>query len=97
MFGYSKEKFACFITNIEKDVAFATLIDYNGKKSYMEIPKQDLISKKIEFKAGTIFYFIHRTFWIWENVTFVPCKNKEMTREKIVEKMKYYEEKYGDV
>ena len=37
MLGYSKDKFGCFITDIEDDRAFITLCDKDGEKSYMEI------------------------------------------------------------
>jgi hypothetical protein len=97
MFGYSKDKFDCLITHTEDNIAFVELADKDGEMSFMEIPKEDLEQSNITFKAGMLFEFILQQFFGWEKIKFVPIERKIYTQEEIDEKLKYYEEKYGDV
>ena len=97
MLGYSKEKFECFITHIENDVASVDVIDKDGEKSFMEIPKDVFVSSKIIFSAGTIFSFTLKNFLGWEKAVFKPVVRKKYTPEEFDKIKKHYEEKYGDV
>ncbi len=99
MFGFNKEKFECFTTEIKNDWASVTVIDSKGKKSYMSVPVEDLRNRKIECKAGVIFSialvsrpWLKKVRWV-----FSPIKRKHMSTEEFDALYKYYEEKYGDV
>jgi len=91
------ESFECFITEIDDDVAFVTLVDDIGEKSYMEIPLEDLKKNKIEHKPGTIFSFLFKRRGEWEAVELSPIKRSPMTRSELENLLNYYKEKYGDV
>lgn len=91
------ESFECFITEIDDDVAYVTLVDDVGEKSYMEIPIEDLKKNKIEHKPGTIFSFLFKRRGEWEAVELSPIKRSPMTRSEIDDLLNYYKEKYGDV
>lgn len=91
------ESFECFITEIDDDVAYVTLIDDVGEKSYMEIPLEDLKKNKIEHEPGTIFSFLFKRRGEWESVELSPIKRSQMTRSEIEDILNYYKEKYGDV
>ena len=98
MFGYSKKTFGCFIGYIVNDIAFVEVVDIKINKSFMEIPKDDLVSSKIVFKPGTIFEFTFEKFLGWEKVTFKPSKcGLGMTKEERDGILKKYEDKYGDL
>ncbi len=97
MFGYSREYFEGLIEHIEKDIAHVRVIGNNEELSFMEIPKSDLISEKINFKAGILFSFVLKQFCGWEKIIFSPIKKKNMTQEQMNILTKKYEEKYGDV
>lgn len=91
------ESFEGFITEIDDDVAFVTLVDDVGEKSYMEIPLGDLKKSKIEHKPGTIFSFLFKRRGEWEAVELSPIKRSPMTRSELENLLDYYKEKYGDV
>jgi hypothetical protein len=91
------ESFEGFITKIEDNLAFVTLVDDAGEKSYMEIPIEDIQRDKIECKLGIIFSFLLRRRGNWEKVEFSPIQRPSMTKAKIDELINYYKEKYGDV
>lgn len=97
MLGYSKEKFECFITRTEEEIAYVDLADKDGEQSFMEIPFELLKGNKIECKAGILFSFVLKTFFGWEKLAFIPIKRRIWTKEEIEAKRKYYEEKYGDI
>ena len=98
MLGYSKEKFECFITHIENDVASVDVIDKDGEKSFMEIPKDVFVSSKIIFSAGTIFSFTLKNFLGWEKTVFKQCNPKKgFSREEVDRLLKKLEDKYGDL
>ncbi len=97
MFGYNKKQFECFIDYIENNIASITLIDEDGEKSSMEIPKDIFISSKINFKVGTIFSFTFRKFYGIEKVTFKPIKKKMITTKERNKIIKKYDDKYGDL
>jgi len=82
---------------IEKDMASVDVIDKDGEKSFMEIPKDDFEKFKIEFKPGIIFSFILKQFLGWEKLVFKPVKRTPISRDEWDKTLKYYEEKYGDV
>lgn len=54
------KKFEGFITSIKNNIAFSTLIDKDGDKSYIEIELKELKENNVECKTGTIFYFIRK-------------------------------------
>lgn len=97
MLGYHREKYGCFIRNIEKDIAYVDIIDENGETSFMDISLKDLLSSRIQPKVGTIFQFIHTTFLNWEKIVFKKVPKKIATNKEIQKMLKDYEEKYGDV
>ncbi len=99
MFGYSKEKFEGFITQIKNDWASVTVVDSKSKKSYMSVPVEDLKNRSIECKAGTIFsiVLVSRSWLKRERLVFSPIKRKHMSKKKVDALYKHYEEKYGDV
>ena len=98
MFGYHKEKFGCFITNIEDNIVYADLCNDN-KRFNMGILLEDLEKRKIKCKVGTIFTAIYKSsIWShWAIFIFNPSKKLSYTKREIEEVRKYYEEKYGDV
>ena len=91
------ESFECFITEIDDDVAYVTLVDDVGEKSYMEIPVEDLKKNKIEHKPGAIFSFLFKRRGEWEAVELSPIERSPMKRSEIDDLINYYKEKYGDV
>lgn len=97
MFGCKKEKFNCLITDIENKIAYVELSDQDGKKSFMEIPKEDLERFNITFKKGNVFKFILKQFLRWEKIVFKPIVTKVYTQKEINTTIKYYKEKYGDI
>jgi hypothetical protein len=97
MFGYSKDKFGCWITRIEDDIAYVTVCDPAGEKSYMDIPIKDLKDKNITCKVGTIFIFILKSFFGFEKISFEPTMDTAITKKDVEKLRKKYEEKYGDV
>lgn len=97
MFGYSKEKFESFITEIKNDWASVTVVDEKSEKSYMSVPVGDLKKSNIECKAGTIFLITLKSWFKWEKLVFSPIKRKHMSEEEFDALYKYYEEEYGDV
>ena len=98
MLGYSKDKFGCFITNIEDDIASITLCDKNGEKSYMDIPIYDLEASGVVCEAGKIFRLIVTQLIGWQKISFIPVtKTNKFSLEEVRKLRDYYEEKYGDV
>jgi hypothetical protein len=97
VFGYSKDKFGCWITNIEDNIAFVTLCDKEGEKSYMEIPIKDLEDNNVTCKIGSIFCFTTKTLFGFEKISFKPTLNTVITKEDVEKLRKKYEKKYGDV
>lgn len=99
MFGFNKEKFDGFITEIKNDWANVTVIDKEGKKSYMSVPVEDLKKRKIECKAGVIFLIelVSKPWLKGEKLVFSSIKQTPMPTEEFDKLYKYYEEKYGDV
>lgn len=98
MFGYSKDKFGCFITNIEDDIASITLCDKDGGKSYMDIPIDDLEASGVVCVTGKIFRLIVTQLIGWQKISLIPItKTKKFSLEEIRKLRDYYEEKYGDV
>lgn len=91
------KKFEGFITSIKKDIAFATLIDKDGEKSYVEIELKELKENNIECRAGTIFSFILSRKNKLEEVKIDPIKGTPITKKEFDKLQKEYEEKYGDV
>ena len=99
MFGFNKEKFEGFITEIKNDWAQVTVIDEKQKKSYMSVPVGDLKKRKIECKAGIIFLitllsrpWLKKVRWVYSQIKRTP-----MSKEELDALLKYYEDKYGDV
>lgn len=97
MFSYSKEYFEGLIEHIENDIAHVRVIGNNEELSFMEIPKNDLIPAKINFKAGILFSFVLKQFCGWEKIIFSPIKRKSITQEQMNTLTRKYKEKYGDV
>lgn len=98
MLGYSKEKFGCFITSIEDDIASVTLCDHDGEKSYMDIPIDDLKDSGVMCETGKIFRLIATQLIGWQKISFIPItKTNKFSLEEVRRLRKYYEEKYGDV
>jgi hypothetical protein len=97
MLGYSFDKFGCFITNIEDDIAFVTLCGKDDDKSYMEIPIDDLKDNGIVCKPGMIFRLTATQFLGWQKICFIPLPKVPVTLEEIKKLRKDYAEKYGDV
>ncbi len=91
------KKFEGFITSIKKDIAFATLIDKDGGKSYVEIELKELKENNIECRAGTIFSFILSRKNKLEEVKIDPIKGTPITKKEFDKLQKYYEEKYREV
>ncbi len=97
MFGFNKEKFEGFITQIKNDWASVTVVDSKSEKSYMSVPVEDLKKDNIECKVGTIFLITLKSWLRWERIVFSPIKQKHMSEEEFDALYKYYEKKYGDV
>jgi len=97
MFGYKKDKFGCWITRVEDDIAYVTVCDPAGEKSYMDIPIKDLKDKNITCKVGTIFIFIIQSVFGFEKISFEPTMDTVITKKDVEKIRKEYEEKYGDV
>lgn len=97
MFGYSYDKFGCFITGIEDDIASITLCDKNGEKSYMDIPIDDLEANGVVCETGKIFRLTVTMLLGWQKISFIPLPKIPIFKEEVEELRKYYEEKYGDV
>ncbi len=97
MFGYSKEKFGCIITDIEDNIIHVELSDNDGDLATMEIPKEDLERFNITLKKGNVFNFIHKSFLGWEKISFKPVVVQSYTKKEIDATRKKYEEKYGDI
>lgn len=97
MFGYNYDKFGCFITNIEDDIAFVTLCSKNDDNSYMEIPVETLEDSKIKCEPGTLFRTTVTLLFGWQKVSFIPLPKLPVTLEELKKLKKHYEEKYGNV
>lgn len=97
MFGYSRNKFGCFITSIEENIAYVTLCDKDGEKSFMEIPVEDLEDNNILCETGVIFRFFVTQLLGWEKISFVSSTKPIMPFEEVKKLRKCYEEKYGDI
>jgi len=98
MFGFKKENFGCFITEIEDDIAYITLCN-DDKKFYMGILLKDLKNRKIECKVGTIFTAVYKELsWLkWSVFIFSPSERPSYTKEEIEAVQKYYEDRYGEI
>lgn len=91
------QTFECFITSADDDVAFVTLVDNDNEKSYMEIPRKDLIQSKTKCKPGTIFSLVFHRQGAWEKVEFIPSKQSQITKEDRLNTLTHYEDRYGDL
>lgn len=99
MFGFNKEKFEGFITEIKNDWASVTVIDSKHEKSYMSVPVEDFKRRKIECKAGVIFsiVLVSKPWYRGSLCVFSRIKQKHMSKDEFDKMMKYYEDEYGDV
>ena len=62
MLGYSKDKFGCWISGTDPNIAYVTLCDKEGEKSYMEISVKELKDNNIVCEIGSIFCITIRSF-----------------------------------
>ena len=97
MLGFKNLKFEGWITNIENDIAFINVVDFDGERSTMEISKKELVDSNIDFKSGTIFSITLKQYWGVEKLVFKPIKKPSMSKEEFDEMMDYYEKEYGDI
>ncbi len=89
------KEFEGFITSIGEGMAYATLIDDKGEKSYINVKLDELKANNVECKAGTIFLFFLNEDE--DSVEIKPIERTHISTEEFDALLKYYEDRYGDV
>lgn len=81
--------FEAFLTEIEDDKAYFTIVDENGFAGYQQAPVKKLLERDIECKTGTIFFVFMSAYKAGAKGDFIPW-GEQSPSKKLVELLNHH-------